>query len=449
MRSTGILAEGAGFTALWLIGKDATMRERSGVWINELLRYPLAQRARRVWARFMLFPWARYALASAGVVVVLVIAFSAIHARRAVDSVSGAQAGQGSAPSSYGPLVSRGKHVVCSPNASNVGGADAITSGKYGAWSFWQTGAHDMPAWCAIHIGTGPARLLVAWSSDYIFDYISPYGMTPRDYTLSVSGDSLDGFNGHWQTLVTVTGNETRVREAVIPFAGMSWVKMTVTRGQSQPSQPFIRIDQIDCYDVSATLNNTAIFEGDSISVMAYNRFDGSHPTFDELIHQADPKLFPTMLDEGIGGWDSGGAEHNIQTWLALNPDIHYWLLGWGTNDALSMENPSVFHDNMQRVIDLIKAAGHTPVLARIPATHLPGARGEAVNGEIQALNAQIDALTKANHLIPGPDLYTLINQHPNLYLNSDGIHPTPAGAAAMNKAWYLAMRGAFAASAG
>jgi lysophospholipase L1-like esterase len=355
---------------------------------------------------------------------------------------------QGMAGSAYGPLVSRGKHVSCSPNSSNEGGANAITSGKYGEWSFWQSSLKALPTWCAIHIGAGPKRLLVAWSSDYIFDYTAPDGMTPRDYTLSVSADSANGSDGHWQTVAAVTNNETRVREAVIPFTGMSWVKMTVTRGQARPTQPFIRIDQVDCYDVSAGLNDTALFQGDSLTVMGYNRFEESHPSFDELIHQMDPRLYPVMLNEGEGGWTSSGAVQHIQQWLALNPDIHYWLLGWGTNDALNMLDPTAFHDNMQRVIEAIKAAGHVPVLARIPAIERSGADGAALDAEIRALNTQIDLLTRANHLIPGPDLYTLFSQHLRAYVGPDGIHPTSAAAVAMNHAWYLAMRDAFKAGA-
>ncbi|HEU0026299.1 MAG TPA: SGNH/GDSL hydrolase family protein [Ktedonobacterales bacterium] len=435
------------------------MREWIGRLAEGLLGRPLVPRARRDGGGFF-SRQARWVLAGAGAVVVLAAALSAIHAhgetRTATTvahsgktgSVAGTHAQRGAPVSPFGPLVSRGKPVFCSPSDLSVGGKNAITSGKYGDYSFWRAGVNDLPSWCAVHLGEGPSRLLVAWSSDYIFDYIAPDGMTPRDYTLSVSGDSTDGANGHWQTAVTVAGNETRVREAVIPFAGMSWVKMTVTRGQAHATQPYVTIDQIDCYDVSAGLNETTLFSGDSITVMAYNRFDGSHPTFDELMHQMDPALYPVMLDEGFGGWSSSGAAQQISTWLALNPDIHYWLLGWGTNDALNMLNPAVFHDNMQYLIDAIKAAGHVPVLARIPAMHLPGDRGAATDAEIRALNAQIDALTQANHLISGPDLYTLVSQRPTTYLLDDGIHPAPAGAAAMNNAWYLAMRGALKASA-
>lgn len=430
------------------------MREWFRLVAGGLLGRPLYAHAQRDTGSFPGRPWARWALAGAGMIVVLVVALSAFHAygappaiNGATGNVVGARGEQGVAASAYSPLVSRGKPVWCSTNSSNEGEPNAVTSGKYGEWSFWQASVNAMPAWCAIHIGVGPKRLLVAWCSNYIFDYISSNGMTPRDYTLSVSGDSSNGADGHWQTMVSVTNNETRVREVVIPFAGMSWIKMTVTRGQAQPTQPFVRIDQIDCYDVSASLNDTVLFQGDSLTVLSYNRFEGSHPSFDELMHQMDRRLYPAMLNVGMGGWDSGGAVHHVQEWLALSPDIHYWLLGWGTNDALNMLNPTVFHDNMQYLVDAIKAAGHVPVLAHIPAVNRAGAQGRALDAEIRALNAQIDLLTRTNHLIPGPDLYTLVSQHLDTYVGPDGIHPTSAGAVAMNYAWYLAMRDELKAS--
>jgi lysophospholipase L1-like esterase len=48
--------------------------------------------------------------------------------------------------------------------------------------------------------------------------------------------------------------------------------------------------------------------------------------------------------------------------------------------------------------------------------------------------------------LIPGPDLYALTSAHLDTYLGGDGIHPNHVGSAAMNNAWYLAMRDALEA---
>jgi lysophospholipase L1-like esterase len=147
------------------------------------------------------------------------------------------------------------------------------------------------------------------------------------------------------------------------------------------------------------------------------------------------------MLDEGMEGWTSYDAARAIDTWLALNPDIHYWLLGWGTNDALQGTDPAQFRANLQLVITKIRAAGHTPVLALIPAYRTASPDAATVNAKIRALNAQITALTQANHLIAGPDLYTIFINHPNDYYSSDGVHPNQAGAKAMNYAWFLVMK--------
>ncbi|HET9918990.1 MAG TPA: GDSL-type esterase/lipase family protein [Ktedonobacteraceae bacterium] len=338
------------------------------------------------------------------------------------------------------PLISRGKPVYCSPNNQGPGGPQAIVNGHYGNFSFWRTNLSALPSWCALHIGSGPSRILLSWNSDYVFDYISNNGMSPQDYTISVSANSTNGADGTWQTEVSVVDNHTRIREHVLPFAGQSWVKLTVTRGQPQASQPYLTIDQIDVYDVSAaaSLEDTYVFSGDSITVMAYNRFDANLPAYTDLVHTAFPKHFPPMLDIGLGGWNSEGAAQDIGLWLSLNPDMHYWLLGWGTNDALEQVPPAQFKANMQTVITSIKQAGHIPVLAHIP--YIKG-RGASMEQEIQALNAAIDQLTTSNGLMAGPDFYSLFQSHASTYLLSDGIHPTPAGAIAMNQAWFQALR--------
>lgn len=344
--------------------------------------------------------------------------------------------------SAENPLVSRGKPVFCSTSDALVGPPNAITSGKYGQWSFWSSMNNALPTWCAIKIGAGPQRLMVVWYSDYdAFDYIVNSGRMPQDYTLLVSSNSTNGQDGDWRVATTVTGNHARVREHVISFTGDAWVKMMITKAPDHPSQTSMVIDQIDCFDVSANTNDTVLFQGDSLTADAYNQFSENDPSFSKLVHQYDPALYPSMLNEGFGGWASSGAVDNIDQWLALNPDIHYWLLGWGTNDAFEQVSPVQFRANLQTLVTKIRSAGHVPVIARIPALQTTSSAVAADNARIQAFNAQIDALTHEDHLIPGPDLYTLMSHHPNDYFGADHIHPNAAGSAAMNYAWYLAMR--------
>ena len=346
------------------------------------------------------------------------------------------------AVSANGALLSRGKPVVCSDNNTGAGGAEAIVSGRYGAWSFWQAGTSALPSWCAIRVGVGPSSVLLTWVSDYVFDYLSDTGLEPRDYTLSVSSNSTNGADGTWRTVATVTENTARGREHLLPFAGQAWVKMTVTKGQPHASQPAIQIDQIDVYDASRGTPDTFVFMGDSITVMAYNRFAENQPDFAALAHAADANRFPATLDEGFGGWSSEGGAQVIGQLLDLTPDFNYWLIGWGTNDAFEMVAPETFRANLETIVTAIRHAGRVPVLAHIPYIHRTGPDGARLDAEVRALNTVIDQVTAAEGLTAGPDFYALFTAHPN-YLLPDGIHPSPAGAIAMNRAWFEALRGA------
>ena len=321
------------------------------------------------------------------------------------------------------------------------GGSGSLVDGHFGNWGFWQTDVRALPSWCAMKLARGPSQVFVAWFSDYDTDYIAPTGLGPQDYSLAVSGDSTNGADGTWKTVATVTGNQARAREQVIPFANDSWVKLTVTKGQPQASQPYIFIDELEVYDASAAgaVKDSFFFSGDSITAMAYNRFDENQPSFANDVHAALPADWPLTIDGGFSGADSGGALQGIDMWLALNPDMHYWLLEWGTNDAFNEVPAAQFKQNLQNY--KIRAAGHVPLIARIPPVKLPNAgQSNRVNSEIDALNQTVDEVTAANGLTPGPDMHAVIGANPSKYLLADGIHPTPAGAVAMNNAWYSAL---------
>lgn len=352
---------------------------------------------------------------------------------------------QATASDAHGSLLSRGATGYCSSNDSGPGGPAALVDGQFGNWGFWQLDPSKLPGWCALNIGKGPKQLLFAWYSDYSFDYLDDTSLAPRGYTIAVSSNSSNGQDGTWQTVLTVTDNQARAREHLIPFAGKSWVKMTVTAGEPHASQPEIRIDELQAFDASALGQQTYVFSGDSITAMGYNRFAGNLPAFADLVHTCFPTHDALTLDEGFGGWTSDGAAQNIGAWLTLNPDMHEWLVEWGTNDALNNVAPATFRANVQAVVTAIMQVGGVPILAHIPysAQTLPG-----LDSEIQSLNAVIDDVANTNGLTKGPDLYTLFKDHPS-YLGPDGLHPSAAGAAAMNAAWYQVLRPQLAAALG
>jgi lysophospholipase L1-like esterase len=344
-----------------------------------------------------------------------------------------------------GQLISRGQPAFCSDSDVSAGGPGAINDGHYGNWGFWRSRLDALPGWCAIQLPKGASRILVSWASDYSFDYISDASLAPQNYTISVSADSTDGADGTWRTVVPVTGNHARVREHLLPFTGESWIKITVTKGQPAASQPYAAIDEIDVFDMSSddALRNTFFFSGDALTGIAYNRFDENQPSFAELVHAATPGQYPAMEDGGMDGWSTDGVagSGSIDEWLALNPDVHYWLLQWGTNDAFSQLSPDRYRADMQTIVDKIRAAGRVPILARLPAINAARPDATAINQRIDAYNVVIDQVTAANHLLPGPDMHAVFSGHLNTYLLPDGIYPSSAGAQAMNQAWFDALK--------
>ena len=340
---------------------------------------------------------------------------------------------------SSGPtLLSRDATAICSANDTGPNEPGALIDGKFGDWGFWQVASGLLPGSCAIHLKGKANSVIFAWYSDYSFDYIDPTSMAPQDYDIAVSGDSTDGSDGTWRTVAQVRGNEARAREHRFDFKGMSWIRMTVLSGQPQASQPFMRIDEIEVFNAANLGANTFYFSGDSITGMAYNRYPENTPSFAEVMQLCAPGRYPLMIDGGFGGQSLDGAVANLAQWQTMLPDMHYWLLGWGTNDALNDESPETFRADLQTVVTAILQKGGVPMLAHIPYTKYHNKPG--LDAEVQRLNGVIDEVTAANHLTPGPDLYTLVKEHPD-YLGPDGLHPSGPGAVAINAAWFQTMR--------
>ena len=343
------------------------------------------------------------------------------------------------AAASSGPtLLSKGASVICSTNDTGPDEPAALLDGQFGNWGFWQIASNAMPGSCAIHLNAKASKVIFAWFSDYSFDFMSPTSMAPLAYDIAVSGDSTDGSDGSWRTVAQVRGNQARAREHLFDFSGMSWIRMSVLAAQPRASQPYVRIDEIEVFDAANLGANSFFFSGDSITAMSYGRLAGSVPSFADNMQRCAPGRYPLMIDGGFGGQTSDGAKDGIAAWQALLPDMRYWLLEWGSNDALNGASPEAFRDNLQKVVTAILQRGDTPVLAHIPYTtyhNMPG-----VDAEVQRLNKVIDDVTAANHLIPGPDLYALVRAHPD-YLGPDGLHPSDAGTVAYNAAWFQVMR--------
>jgi hypothetical protein len=102
-----------------------------------------------------------------------------------------------------------------------------------------------------------------------------------------------------------------------------------------------------------------------------------------------------------------------------------------GTNDAWDKLDVAIYKAHLQRVIDSCKAHHIDPVISRLIATDSTKVKWQVTPEYLAA----IDSLTSKNGLFPGPDFYTYFRQHPT-ELNSDGVHPSPTGAASIQRLW-------------
>jgi lysophospholipase L1-like esterase len=337
-------------------------------------------------------------------------------------------------------IISRGAPVV-PPSAS------AVVDGLYHNGG-WTTKGASLPASAAINIGAGPTRLLVQWDDGGTYDYkdlpgVMVYGF-PMGYTLDVSGDTTNGSDGTWTSVVTVTDNAVRTRGHVIDFTGMSWLRMTITAAPPTESGNGVQIGEIDVHDLSyspALPDDTWFFMGDSITAFAYDRAQAHQPSFASLINMALPSYFPAMINGGIGGELSTGGLARLPEALALNAAYRFFVLGYGTNDAArGAGQMAPFMSNMQAMIDTVKAAGKIPIIPRIPYA------SNTLYSMIDQYNTIVDGLVASNNLIAGPDFYAFFMANPDDFIcppcsnrTTDGLHPDDTGLQMMNQLWATA----------
>jgi acyl-CoA thioesterase I len=119
---------------------------------------------------------------------------------------------------------------------------------------------------------------------------------------------------------------------------------------------------------------------------------------------------------------------------LELNPDLTYFGIGYGTNDSRGNVHASgsSFEANMVQILDRIIAAGHVPIIERIPYSSVE-------RTTLSEFNAVVDRLTRDYGLPCGPDLFTYFKKNPD-ELSADGVHPTDLGYQAMNGQWAKAV---------
>ena len=325
------------------------------------------------------------------------------------------------------PLVSRHKRAV-GWSSLPFAKASYVNDGDYS--TSWDAGrpTPERPAWVAIDVGTGPERLLVAWSAEGSFNYEEVDYGSPGAYRIETSGNSTDGANGSWRVAVDTVAVSTHGQANRVDFAGQRWVKLVVTRTPAK-SPNGVQISEIDVHDATLGAKDSWFFLGDSIAALAFNRAPAHQPSVAAWVHERHAAYFPAMINGGTGGAKSEDGAAHIDDWLARNPDAHFWAIGYGTNDAAgNASDTDRFRANLQAIVDKVRAAGRVPILASIPFA------SDEQHRNIPKFNRVIDDLRATNALHRGPDLYRWFAAHPDEL--RDGIHPNDRGIVSMNRLW-------------
>jgi len=176
-----------------------------------------------------------------------------------------------------------------------------------------------------------------------------------------------------------------------------------------------------------------------------------------------------TVVNHGVPGTTSAFGVALIGGLLAKHPDAETYLLLFGMNDArpwaplpsglgLAPGQPSypgTFKANLQQILDAVRSAGKTPVLAKIPIAlgdcadpascpPSPDPNTNARSVRIQEYNQVIDELVAnpANAITtPPPDFYTYFATHAATEY-ADNIHPNGTGYQSMARLWCQALTG-------
>jgi len=154
-----------------------------------------------------------------------------------------------------------------------------------------------------------------------------------------------------------------------------------------------------------------------------------------------------TDIDEGTPADESIHGVGKINSVLARNPDAHYVLILFGTNDSggsLPVDTQT-FKSNIQQIVSAVLGAGKIPMLAKVPIALGPCSNctpytnpSEADRNKmlISGYNEAIMDLIVENDLpYRAPDFYFYFQTHQNEFF--DKLHPNGEGYRSMANLWF------------
>jgi acyl-CoA thioesterase I len=168
--------------------------------------------------------------------------------------------------------------------------------------------------------------------------------------------------------------------------------------------------------------SKTILFFGDSLSV-GYGLDDPTTRAFPGLIQQKinAAKLPYRVINAGLSGETTAGGLRRIDWVLRMPVDV--FVLELGGNDGLRGLSPTLACQNLQAIIDRVRARNPSVKLI-IAGMQMPVSMGTRYTGEFATI---FPALAQANHATLIPFLLEGVGGVPELNL-PDGIHPNANG---------------------
>lgn len=166
-------------------------------------------------------------------------------------------------------------------------------------------------------------------------------------------------------------------------------------------------------------------FFGDSIT----NAGEG-YPFYAQVLSAG--RIIPMLVESNPGqtsGYLRGVLDEQI---INRNPKPGACLLLCGANDAQANVSLATYRSNVEDIVTRLRSAGIRPVLGTIPPNNTP-----AYDERVRTYNAWLSRWAGTSS-IPLVDFYTAVAGGATGWktgLDADGLHPSPAGNAAMGLA--------------
>lgn len=336
------------------------------------------------------------------------------------------------------------------PAFASAGEASAGNDADYSkAWQVpaGETGwlAYDLSGVSEEHRG----KVVVAWSTvlDDGFTTGSLQGGCPvwsgrpflGDYVVEVNtatggGDPPDS---GWREVASVEGNLNLSGQHLVDLDGANWIRV---RGGGPNG---VQVN-VDVADAGSGTSGGWLFMGDSITA----GYASHAPTTDAAGTTVDS--IPSLVAKGSGGEVQTIGQNNgvpcskasdALTWIDQMLDDFYGqyvTLNFGTNDGWQGQGDvDDYRKTMETLVAKVQSRGLVAVLPTIPWPNNAGRWAE----HIEKMNDAIRQIYADNpDVVRGPDLYALLEDHPELFGNAGDPHPNEQGSALIRQAWAKAI---------